>query len=69
MYITSAHTGEEDEDTVYQARIKLFVMDDKGTWRERGTGQLRINVDKKRSGTAPRLGRLGTTCFLTYPIG
>lgn len=51
-----AHTGEEDEDTVYQVRCKLHVMDDSNAWRERGTGSLRVNVDKKRSGSAPRLG-------------
>jgi Ran-binding protein 3 len=53
----TAHTGEEDEDTVYQVRCKLHIMDESGSWRERGTGSLRVNVDKKRSGSAPRLGR------------
>ena len=56
-----AHTGEEDEDTVYQVRCKLHVMDDSNAWRERGTGSLRVNVDKKRSGSAPRLGE--HTCY------
>lgn len=48
------HTGEEDEDTVYQIRAKLYVMDG-SAWKERGTGALRVNVDKKRKDSAPRL--------------
>lgn len=50
-----AHTGEEDEDTVYQVRCKLHVMDESNAWRERGTGSLRVNVDKKNKTSAPRL--------------
>jgi Ran-binding protein 3 len=57
-----AHTGEEDEDTVYQVRCKLHIMDESGAWRERGTGSLRVNIDKKRSGSAPRLGRHAVDC-------
>ena len=57
-----AHTGEEDEDTVYQVRCKLHIMDESGSWRERGTGSLRVNIDKKRSGSAPRLGRHAVDC-------
>ncbi|KAK9703770.1 hypothetical protein K7432_010547 [Basidiobolus ranarum] len=44
-------TGEEGEDTLFQVRAKLFVMDaeTKG-WKERGIGSLKLNVkhnDKK----------------------
>lgn len=50
-------TGEEDEDTVFQARVKLFYIDkdnkEKG-WRERGQGSLRVNVGRSDSKT-PRL--------------
>jgi Ran-binding protein 3 len=46
-------TGEEDEELLYSVRGKLYVMED-GQWRERGTGQLRVN--SKFGGNAPRLG-------------
>lgn len=41
-------TGEEDEKTVFQSRCKLFVMhvnDD--SWKEKGTGTIHVNHDKK----------------------
>lgn len=46
-------TGEEDEELLYSIRGKLYVMED-GQWRERGTGQLRVN--SKLGGASPRLG-------------
>lgn len=44
-------TGEEDEDTIYQTKGKLLVLDTTtGNWKERGVGTFRINMkeeDKK----------------------
>ncbi|ORX55178.1 PH domain-like protein [Hesseltinella vesiculosa] len=39
---TEVVTGEEDEDTIYQTKAKLLVLDG-SNWKERGTGTLRIN--------------------------
>lgn len=47
-------TGEEEEDTLLQVRGKLFSLDD-NTWRERGTGLLKLNV-KQDDGSGARLG-------------
>ncbi|WVF69551.1 hypothetical protein IAT40_004329 [Kwoniella sp. CBS 6097] len=38
-------TGEEDEETVFQTRAKLYI-NDKEAWRERGVGQLKLNVKR-----------------------
>jgi Ran-binding protein 3 len=49
-------TGEEEESTVYQTRVKLFALDDEvAGWKERGVGSLKLN--KRRDGTTG--GRLG----------
>jgi Ran-binding protein 3 len=48
-------TGEEEEETVYQVRGKLFVLSEQNQWSERGTGLLKLNVRKTDSGGA-RLG-------------
>ncbi|KAK7550937.1 hypothetical protein IWX46DRAFT_429720 [Phyllosticta citricarpa] len=44
-------TGEEDEETVFSCRAKLFnfvtVTDDKKEWKERGIGNLKLNVLKQ----------------------
>jgi Ran-binding protein 3 len=45
-------TGEEDENTVHQVRGKLFTLLD-GQWKERGTGQLKLNVSN--DGSSARL--------------
>jgi len=45
-------TGEEDEETVYQVRGKLFVLSEQNQWSERGTGLLKLNVRKTDSGGA-----------------
>lgn len=42
--LTTVHTGEEEEETVYQTRTKLYVMRSDGGWRERGVGTVKINV-------------------------
>lgn len=51
-------TGEEDEYTEFQVRAKLFHLDSTSTWKERGVGSLKLNVNEKTG--KPRLGR----CFL-----
>jgi hypothetical protein len=40
-------TGEEHETHVEEARVKLYVLD-KEAWKERGTGNLRLNFDPVR---------------------
>ncbi|KAI0676130.1 hypothetical protein C8Q78DRAFT_1008203 [Trametes maxima] len=46
------HTGEEEEDTVYQVRGKLFALSPQNQWKERGTGTLRLNVRREDGGGA-----------------
>jgi Ran-binding protein 3 len=36
-------TGEEDEETIFTCRAKLFHFEEK-QWKERGVGNLKINV-------------------------
>ena len=48
-------TGEEDEETLYQTRAKLYVMQSDGGWKERGTGTLRLNM-RRSDGRGARLG-------------
>lgn len=48
-------TGEEDEETVFQVRGKLFALSEQNQWSEKGTGMLRLNVRKSDSKGA-RLG-------------
>ena len=38
--------GEEHEDVLKQARVKMFQMED-GGWKERGTGTLKVLVEKE----------------------
>jgi len=47
-------TGEEHEETLYQTRAKLYIMEREGGWKERGTGLLKLNV-RQSDGRAPRL--------------
>jgi len=42
-------TGEEDEETVFQVRGKLFALSEQNQWSEKGTGMLRLNVRKSDS--------------------
>lgn len=53
--LTAVSTGEESEDTVYQTRTKLYVMQPDGGWRERGVGMFKLNV-RKSDGKGARLG-------------
>ena len=48
----TVHTGEEEEDTVYQVRGKLFALSEANQWKERGTGMLRLNVRSEDGGGA-----------------
>ncbi|WFD30642.1 hypothetical protein MSPP1_001663 [Malassezia sp. CBS 17886] len=41
---TELTTGEEDENTVCSARTKLYYMTKDQSWKERGTGVLKLNV-------------------------
>ncbi|KAI9474088.1 MAG: hypothetical protein EXX96DRAFT_529209 [Benjaminiella poitrasii] len=54
---TEVKTGEEDEDTVYQTRAKLLILDTtSGNWKERGVGIFRINVkEEEEKGIQSRL--------------
>jgi Ran-binding protein 3 len=54
-YISLVHTGEEHEKTVHQTRAKLYTMDSRDTYKERGTGLLKVNV-RKSDGRGGRLG-------------
>ena len=39
-------TGEEGEDTLFQARGKLFEYTSSGEWAERGIGPFKLNVTR-----------------------
>lgn len=39
---TEVITGEEDEELVKSVRCKVFTLGEDGSWRERGTGGLRL---------------------------
>ncbi|KAF6767654.1 Ran binding domain protein [Kalmanozyma brasiliensis GHG001] len=49
-------TGEEDEESIHSIRAKLYTMAEDQSWKERGTGTLRVNIPKKSSDK--RLARL-----------
>lgn len=53
---TEVKTGEEDEDTIYQTKAKLLVLDTaSGNWKERGVGTLRINMKEEETKLQTRL--------------
>lgn len=52
-------TGEEEEETITQVRGKLFSLADGTSWKERGTGLLKLNVRASDGGGA----RLGIVSF------
>ena len=54
-------TGEEDEETIHSVRGKLFSLHE-NSWKERGTGLLKLNVNAK-DGTGARLGK--SLCLVT----
>jgi len=44
---TDLATGEEDEFHIFQGRVKLYKLvkkDDKSSWTELGSGQIRVNI-------------------------
>ena len=45
-------TGEEEEETVYQVRGKLFALSEQNQWSERGTGLIKLNLRKADGGGA-----------------
>ncbi|EJD07511.1 uncharacterized protein FOMMEDRAFT_130679 [Fomitiporia mediterranea MF3/22] len=47
-------TGEEEEDTIFQVRGKLYALSEQNAWKERGTGLLKLNV-RKSDGCNARL--------------
>lgn len=54
-------SGEEDEETIFSARAKLFVFiqdGDKKSWKERGVGVLKLNVPKASSDDVGKKARL-----------
>ena len=55
-------TGEEDETTVQSNRVKLYSMAKDQSWKERGTGSLKLNYQE--SSEAARLGALSCTDIL-----
>ena len=60
-------TGEEDEDTLYQVRGKLFSLNLQNQWAERGTGLLKLNV-RRYDGTGARLGSFPFMIYLRSMI-
>lgn len=51
-------TGEEEERTVASTRAKLYTMAKDQSWKERGTGVLKINL--RAEGSESESARLGT---------
>ncbi|KAI8063421.1 uncharacterized protein B0P05DRAFT_240042 [Gilbertella persicaria] len=45
---TEVKTGEEDEQTIYQTKAKLLVLDN-NNWKERGVGTFRINMKEDKA--------------------
>ncbi|KAL5536973.1 hypothetical protein ACEPAF_796 [Sanghuangporus sanghuang] len=64
------HTGEEQEDTVFQVRGKLYALSEQNAWKERGTGLLKLNVRKSDGGGARLVMRKEAvfTLLLNVPL-
>jgi Ran-binding protein 3 len=61
-------TGEEDEETLYHVRSKLFTLDStNNSWAERGKGVLRLNV-RRDDGAGARLGKTSTVLLTTSVV-
>lgn len=45
-------TGEEEEETVYQVRGKLFALSEQNQWSEKGTGLMKLNLRRADGGGA-----------------
>lgn len=61
--MSTVNTGEENEETIHQVRGKLYVLVDGKTWKERGTGILRLNV-RREDGLRARLGEYSLSLLL-----
>jgi len=58
LYNRTVQTGEEDEVNIYQTKGKLYADVEKThSWKERGKGTFRINVNMRDTSRA-RLGKL-----------
>ncbi|RUS16322.1 hypothetical protein BC937DRAFT_91351 [Endogone sp. FLAS-F59071] len=44
VHETEVKTGEEEESMIFQVKAKLYVMDGQKQWKERGIGNLRLNM-------------------------
>lgn len=62
MFHTVVSTGEEEEDTIFQVRGKLYGLSEQNAWKERGTGLLKLNV-RKSDGRGARLGKSSLSSF------
>lgn len=55
---TAVETGEENEETIFVCRAKLYnfvkVSDTKKEWKERGLGNLKVNVKKQSAEDAEK---------------
>lgn len=58
----TVRTGEEEEETLFQVRAKLYGLSEHNQWKERGTGLLKLNV-RREDCTGARLG--SSLLFLT----
>lgn len=54
-HFATVRTGEEEEETLFQVRAKLYGLSEHNQWKERGTGLLKINV-RREDCTGARLG-------------
>jgi hypothetical protein len=61
----TVQTGEEGEDSIFQVRGKLYFLSSQNSWKERGTGLLKLNVRKSDGGGA-RLGLSNTLSNLHF---
>jgi Ran-binding protein 1 len=54
-------TGEEDEETLWKRRAKLFRFDkESNTWKERGTGEIKFQKNKTTNKIRVLMRRDGT---------
>jgi hypothetical protein len=66
--VAIVETGEEDEETVYQVRGKLFALSAQNQWKERGTGQLKLNVRQDDGGGARLRALFHSVTVLSVPL-
>ena len=50
-YPKAVETGEEDEETIFSARAKLYHFEKE--WKERGTGVIKVNVRQEKASKPP----------------